>query len=154
MYHGIFQNTEAQMINEYQSYWLIKNEAGDNYYDLRDNLRPKYIVITEVEAPYLVCGADEDGFFSFSSPLKVYCLDDVPSDITDVRYCFDGKEFRRYIDVDVWRYNELLWLKSEVDEIEDSGGDVSHLRQYRILVRNYVGDGVDLPTPTRPQESI
>ncbi len=150
MYKGIFKNTEVKSINQHQSYWLIENESGDNYYDLRDNLRPKYVVITEIDAPYHVCGADESGYFGFDLPYKVYFLDEIPLDINSARYCFDGEIFTRYIDVELWRYNETFWLKSEVDKIEDNGEDASHLRQHRILVRDYIGDGIDPPFPVRP----
>lgn len=150
MYKGIFKNAELVPINASQSYWIVTNEQGDNYYDLRDNTRPKYVVITEVEPPYHVCGAAEDGFFGFSSPYKVYFLDDVPADINNATYCYDGKKFTQYIDVEAWRYNEMLWLKSNIDEIEDNGGDASNLRQYRISVRNYAGNGVKPSFPARP----
>ena len=147
MYKGIFKNEELVSINASQSYWIVRNENGDNYYDLRDNTRPKYVVITEIEPPYHVCGAAEDGFFGFGSPYKVYFLDKIPADISTERYCYDGKKFTKYIDVEFWRYNEMLLLKSQIDEIEDNGGDASHLRQYRIAVRGYVGDGINPPFP-------
>ncbi|SUB81755.1 Uncharacterised protein [Pragia fontium] len=152
MYKGIFQNAEQVAIDESKSYWLIKSENGDNYYDLRDNTRPKYVVITEVEPPYLVAGACELGYFSFSRPYCVYFLNEIPADFELGTYCYDGKNFTKFIDVEAWRYNEIDLLKSQIDEIEDHGGDTSHLRRYRIAVRDYSGDGINPPFPTKPQD--
>ncbi|AWH88027.1 hypothetical protein [Limnobaculum parvum] len=150
MYKGIFRNSELKTINESQSYWIISNEHGDNYYDLRDNIRPKYVVITEIKSPYHVCGADEDGYFGFGQPYKVYFLDEIPNDIYTTRYCYDGKAFTKFIDVEQWRYNELYWLKDQINDIEDVGGNASHLREYRQAVKSYSGDGVNPMPPIRP----
>ena len=150
MYKGIFVNKEIRISEEGIQYPVIENESGDNWYDERDNLRPKYVVIVDPVPPYFVCGADEDGYFSFAEPLRVYFLDEIPEDFETVRYCYDGKKFTPFINVEAWRYNELSWLKNQIDEIEDNGGDASHLRQYRISVRAYSGDGLIPELPIRP----
>lgn len=150
-YKGEFINTEPVTINANQAYWLIKNKEGDSYYDLRDGIRPKYVLITEIEPPYRINGLDELGFFSFEAPLKVYFLDDVPDHVLNnyINYSYDGKNFKEIINVELWRYNEMHWSSAQIDEIEDGGGNAAHLRQYRAVVRSYAGDGVNPPFPER-----
>ncbi|MGK0735853.1 hypothetical protein ACSFCX_09920 [Yokenella regensburgei] len=150
MYTGIFAGTfsrDHQIATDGGAkYWIVLNEKGENYYDVRNKREQKYVLLVSPDSN-VISGISEDGGFSFPYPYKVYFIDEIPDDLKAGDFIYDGKEFKPYINVEVWKHNMNLRIKEEMLESLIKGEQRPDLVEKREAVNAYVGDGY---TPALP----
>ncbi|MGK0705597.1 hypothetical protein ACSFCW_19265 [Yokenella regensburgei] len=143
---GTFQRDHQVTTDGGAKYWMVLNEKGDNYYDVRNKREQKYVLLVSPDSN-VVSGISDDGGFSFPYPYKVYFIDDIPDDLEVGTFIYDGKEFKPYINVEVWKYNMNLQIKDEKLEALMKGEQRPDLDDKKKVVDAYVGDGYNPPLP-------
>lgn len=150
MYTGIFAGTFSRdhevTTDGGDKYWIVLNEKGDNYYDIRNKREQKYVLLVAPDSN-VISGISEDGGFSFPYPYKVYFIDEIPDDLKVGDFVYDGNEFKPYINVEVWKYNMNLRIKEEMLESLIKGEPRPDLAEKRDIVNAYAGDGYTPPLP-------
>ncbi|PIJ50233.1 hypothetical protein BL250_12630 [Erwinia sp. OLTSP20] len=150
MYNGIFAGTFSRdsevTTDDGVKYWLVLNEDGDDYYEVRNKRQQKYVLLISTDSN-VVSGISEDGGFSFPYPYKVYFLDDIPEDLKVGAFIYNGSEFKPFINVEVWKYNMNLQIKEAKLEALMNGEQRPDLDDKKKAVDAYVGDGYNPPLP-------
>lgn len=145
MYIGTFKNTKTE---EYNGIKIVipTNENDEEYYTLRENRKQKYIILTDINPPHVIRACDDVGSFSFADPHIVYFEDWVPEGAVDmeIRYTFDGKQFKKYYNVEALKYDAKIKMR-DIIMLEDDEEIIAKAKAYNKLAQAYEGDGSDFP---------
>lgn len=145
-YAGTFLRHHTETSVEGVEFWVALNEDGEDYYDIREQRKQKYVLLTIPESN-IVSGIDEEGMFSFPYPYKVYFLDSLPEGLQVGAFIYDGDEFKPYIDVGAWKHNMNLKIKDEMIQSIIKGEARPDLQEKKSIVDAYEGDGYNPPLP-------
>ncbi|WP_205955067.1 hypothetical protein [Pantoea stewartii] len=145
MYVGTFENTKTEQYGDIKIL-IPTNEFDEEYFSLRENRKEKYVVLTDVNPPHVIRACDAEGAFSFAVKQMVYFEDFVPEGAVDmnVRYTFDGKEFKRYYDVRILKYNANYEVTRLLNKETDQD-KIAQIKAFAKAADEYEGDGSDFP---------
>lgn len=145
MYVGSFKNSRYEQYGDMRIVIPV-NEKDEDYYLLNKNRKEKYVVLTSIYPPYQIMGCGTEGAFSFGDAYKVYFEDWVPEGAynLEVPYSFDGKEFKKYYNVEALKYDAKIKMR-DIIMLEDDEELIAKAKAYNKLAQAYEGDGSDFP---------
>lgn len=145
MYVGTFKNTKTENHGDIKIL-IPTNEFDEEYYTLNKERKEKYVILTNIHAPYQIMGCGKEGLFSFGEPYKVYFEDEIPDGAynMEVQYSFDGDEFKRYYNIDALKYDAKIKAR-DIIMLEDDEELIAKAKAFNKAAQAYQGDGSDFP---------